>query len=217
LGRIQLRRVLGAGVARGGLRRVWITGKSPQPAYLNIAEAGPELRDARSLWGQDTYQVQESIKNELMQPGARILGIGPAGEAGIPFALILCDHGRVAGRTGLGAVMGSKNLKAVAVHGNGKVPVADLAAYGPIRAEANRALKADPMTCVLRDLGAWRRDYFDWRAAEEVFSAVISRARPGLRASVVEHPPGHDLPWLRHRLRARCPPGRWRKAEGSGV
>ena len=93
-----------------GYDGVWITGKSAQPVYLAITERGSELRDAGYLWGQDTYRVQESIKSELSQPGARILGIGPAGEAGIPFALILCDHGRVAGRTGLGAVMGSKNL-----------------------------------------------------------------------------------------------------------
>ena len=146
-----------------GYDGVWITGKSAQPVYLAITERGSELRDAGYLWGQDTYRVQESIKSELSQPGARILGIGPAGEAGIPFALILCDHGRVAGRTGLGAVMGSKNLKAVAVHGNNKVPVADIAAYGPIRAEANRALKADPMTRVLRDLGSGGAgDYFDY-------------------------------------------------------
>jgi aldehyde:ferredoxin oxidoreductase len=108
-----------------GYDGVWITGRSLQPAYLAITEAGPRICDAGHLWGQDTYQVQESIRSELSQPASRILGIGPAGEARIPFALILCDHGRVAGRTGLGAVMGSKNLKAVAVHGNNKVPVAD--------------------------------------------------------------------------------------------
>jgi len=146
-----------------GYDGAWITGRSEQPVFLSITETGVELRDARHLWGQDTYQVQESIKAELAQPGARILGVGPAGEAGIPFALILCDHGRVAGRTGMGAVMGAKNLKAVAVHGAGKAPVADLAAYGPVRAEANRTLKADPMTRVLRDLGSGGAgDYFDY-------------------------------------------------------
>ena len=146
-----------------GYDGVWITGRSPQPTYLAITEAGPRICGAGHLWGQDTYQVQESIKSELSQPSLRILGIGPAGEARIPFALILCDHGRVAGRTGLGAVMGSKNLKAVAVHGNGKVPVADLTAYGPIRAEANRNLRADPMSRVLHDLGsAGAADYFDY-------------------------------------------------------
>jgi aldehyde:ferredoxin oxidoreductase len=97
-----------------GYDGIWISGKAQEPAYLAITEKGATLCDARHLWGQDTYQIQESIKSELAQPALRILGIGPAGEAGIPFALILCDHGRVAGRTGLGAVMGSKNLKAVA-------------------------------------------------------------------------------------------------------
>jgi len=146
-----------------GYDGVWITGKSGDPVYLSITEQGTELRDGRYLWGQDTYRTQESLREELNQPGARVLTIGPAGESGIPFALILCDHGRVAGRTGLGAVMGSKNLKAIVVHGTGKIPVGDLAAYGPVRAEANRALKAEPMTRVLRDLGsAAAADYFDY-------------------------------------------------------
>jgi aldehyde:ferredoxin oxidoreductase len=146
-----------------GYDGVWITGRAESPAYLTITDQAVRLCDARQLWGQDTYAVQASIQGELNQPGARVLGIGPAGEAGIPFASILCDHGRVAGRTGLGAVMGAKNLKAVAVRGSQKVPVADLSAYGPVRAAANRALKDDAMTGVLRDLGSGGgADYFDY-------------------------------------------------------
>jgi aldehyde:ferredoxin oxidoreductase len=146
-----------------GYDGVWITGKSERPVYISISDGAAQLRDASHLWGQDTYQVQMAIKGELGRPGAHVLGIGPAGEAQIPFALILCDHGRVAGRTGLGAVMGAKNLKAVAVNGTNKVPVADLAAYTPLRAGANRALKADPMSRVLHDLGSGGAgDYFDY-------------------------------------------------------
>jgi aldehyde:ferredoxin oxidoreductase len=146
-----------------GFDGIWITGKADHPVYLDVEDEVAQLRDASHIWGQDTYELQASIKRDLSRPGARVLGIGPAGEARIPFALILADHGRVAGRTGLGAVMGSKNLKAIAVHGSHSIPVGDGSSYAPIRAAANRALKADAMTNVLRDLGsAGASDYFDY-------------------------------------------------------
>lgn len=145
---------------------IWITGKAKKPVYLSIRDSQVEIRQADSLWGKDTYEIQEAIQQENRQngiTGTRVLGIGVAGERGLPFALLLCDHGRVAGRTGLGAVMGSKNLKAIAVKGTGKVPVFDAEAYAPHRTEANRALKADPMTSVLSSLGsAGAADYFNY-------------------------------------------------------
>ena len=88
--------------------------------------------------------------------------IGPGGESQNPMAVILTDHGRVAGRTGMGAVMGSKNLKAVAVKGHGKVPFSD-AAYPKLRREANRVLKDDNFTQVARELGtSGVADYLDY-------------------------------------------------------
>ncbi len=142
---------------------VWLTGKARQPVYIYLNDDHVEFREATHLWGEDTYRVQELIKAELADPGVRVLGIGPAGEALIPFSLLLCDHGRVAGRTGLGAVMGSKNLKAIAVKGSRKIPVGHPEAFNPLRSEANRALKNDSMTRVLHDLGtAGAADYFDY-------------------------------------------------------
>jgi aldehyde:ferredoxin oxidoreductase len=142
---------------------VWLTGKAPKPVYIWIKDGHVEIRAAAALWGQDTYQLQESLKKETGIPGTRILGIGIAGEAQIPYALLLCDHGRVAGRTGLGAVLGSKNVKAVAVKGTGKVPVFDAEAYAPRRSAANLALKADAMTNMLSSLGsAGAADYFNY-------------------------------------------------------
>jgi aldehyde:ferredoxin oxidoreductase len=79
--------------------------------------------------------------------------IGPAGERGVLFASIACDHGRFAGRTGLGAVMGAKNLKAVAVHGKGKLPIVHAGRYSALRSEANRALKQDNEARVIHELG----------------------------------------------------------------
>ncbi len=142
---------------------LWITGRAEAPVYLWIHDQRVELRDAAHIWGQDTYDLQTAIKAELNTPGAHVLGIGIAGEAQIPYALLLTDHGRVAGRTGLGAVMGSKNLKAIAVKGTGKIPTANPALYAGLRSEANRALKADAMTRVLHDLGtAGAADFFDY-------------------------------------------------------
>ncbi|HAE58292.1 MAG TPA: aldehyde ferredoxin oxidoreductase, partial [Anaerolineae bacterium] len=169
---------------------IWITGKAEKPVYLSVQDDKIELRDAASLWGHDTYEVQESIKRETGLSGTRTLGIGIAGERMLPYALLLCDHGRVAGRTGLGAVMGSKNLKAIAVKGTGKVPVFDATAYAPRRSEANRALKADPMTSVLASLGsAGAADYFNYLGEQpkKYFSAgVLEDADNISGASVAE-------------------------------
>lgn len=142
---------------------IWLTGKANKPVYLLLRDSQVEIRDAANLWGKDTYEIQEAIKQENGITGLRTLGIGIAGEAQIPYALLLCDHGRVAGRTGLGAVMGSKNLKAISVKGTGKVPVFDAEAYAPRRSAANMALKADAMTSMLNSLGsAGAADYFNY-------------------------------------------------------
>ncbi len=136
-----------------GFDGVWVQGRAAGPVYIWIQDSQVEIRPAQHLWGLDTYQTQAAIEAELGAGKVRVVSIGQAGEARIPYALILCDHGRVAGRTGMGAVMGAKNLKAIAVQGHGKVPVLDLAAYTPLRSEANRLLRADSMTQMLRELG----------------------------------------------------------------
>ncbi len=142
---------------------IWLTGKAEKPVYLLIRDSQVEIRPADSIWGKDTYEIQDILKQENGITGLRTLGIGIAGETQIPYALLLCDHGRVAGRTGLGAVMGSKNLKAVSVKGTGKVPVFDPELYAPRRSAANLALKADAMTSVLSSLGsAGAADYFNY-------------------------------------------------------
>jgi aldehyde:ferredoxin oxidoreductase len=143
----------GAELRMAGFDGLWVQGRAPEPVYLWIQDDHVEIRPAAHLWGQDTYQTQASVIEELDAGKVRVASIGQAGETRIPFALILCDHGRVAGRTGMGAVMGAKNLKAIAVKGNGKAPVADPNKYNSLRSEANRSLRADSMTSVLHDLG----------------------------------------------------------------
>jgi aldehyde:ferredoxin oxidoreductase len=136
-----------------GYDGLWITGKADSPVYLWLNGDQLEVRDAAHLWGQDTYQTQDQVRTEIGQSGTRVCVIGAAGEKQILFASILCDHGRVAGRTGLGAVMGSKNLKAVAVHGTNKLPIFDLTQYAPLRSEANRSLKQDNEARIMHELG----------------------------------------------------------------
>jgi len=146
-----------------GYDGIWFEGRAKGPVYLWVQDDKVEIRPAEHLWGAETYQTIGLVELELNAGKVRVACIGPAGEAQIPFALILCDHGRVAGRTGLGAVMGAKNLKAVAVQGSGKVPVYDLQSYLPLRSEANRILRSDNASLVLRELGtASSAEYFDY-------------------------------------------------------
>ncbi len=146
-----------------GYDGLWLAGRAESPVYISIIDKKIDLHPAEHLWGMDTYTTQAAIKAELDVKIPRVAVIGPAGESQIPFALILTDHGRVAGRTGMGAVMGSKNLKAIAVKGTGKVPVADIEKYAQIRSEANHELKADAYTDVMHSLGsAGSADYFDY-------------------------------------------------------
>lgn len=146
-----------------GYDGLWVEGHAPHPVYLWIRDGAAEIRPANHLWGLDTYQTQAAIETELGAGKIRLATIGVAGEMLVPFALILCDHGRVAGRTGMGAVMGSKNLKAVAVQGHSAVPVVNLAKYVKLRSDANRHLRNDPMSMVARELGtASVAEYLDY-------------------------------------------------------
>jgi aldehyde:ferredoxin oxidoreductase len=144
----------GTELRKAGVDVLIVRGRSAAPVYLYIQDSQVDLRSAGHLWGAaDTYQTQETIKEELGQPAARVACIGLAGEQQIPFALILCDHGRVAGRTGLGAVMGSKNLKAIAVRGRGSIHLDNPGEYAAIRARVNRELKDDIVSVSMRELG----------------------------------------------------------------
>ncbi len=136
-----------------GYDGLWITGKAPAPVYLWIEEGRLEVRDAAHLWGKDTYETQEIVKQEVGRTNAHVAVVGPAAEHGVLFAGIYCDHGRTAGRTGLGAVMASKNLKAIAVHGRRTLPLVHSGRYSGLRSESNRALRQDNESRVLHELG----------------------------------------------------------------
>lgn len=109
-----------------GFDAVIVKGKAASPVYLWIDNGKAELRDASHLWGKTTEAVQSAIHGELEgDKDIEVLQIGPAGESGVRYACILSMCSRANGRTGMGAVMGSKNLKAIAVRGSQEVAVAD--------------------------------------------------------------------------------------------
>jgi aldehyde:ferredoxin oxidoreductase len=116
----------GTELKRAGFDGVVITGKSARHTYLWINENGVEFRDARHLWGLDTYEISPMLRAETDQKAIEAC-IGPAGEHLVRIASIMHDgrHARAAGRCGLGAVMGSKNLKAIVARGDEEVTVAD--------------------------------------------------------------------------------------------
>jgi len=146
-----------------GVDGLWITGKAGRPVYLWLNDDRLEVREAAAVWGKDTYESQVLIKAEIGIPNAHVMTIGPAGEAGVLFAGLYCDHGRAAGRTGLGAVAGSKNLKAIAVKGSKKIPLAQPDAFARLRSESNVAVKADNIAQVTHALGtAGAADYADY-------------------------------------------------------
>jgi aldehyde:ferredoxin oxidoreductase len=110
-----------------GFDALIIKGKAEHPVYLWIHDGQYELRDASHLWGQITGEVEAAIQEELGDDKVEVLQVGPAGEKGVRYAAIMNMSNRANGRTGMGAVMGSKNLKAVAVRGKNRPSVADKA------------------------------------------------------------------------------------------
>jgi len=107
-----------------GFDHIVIQGKADKPCYLWIKNGSVEIRDAANVWGKDTAETQKIIQQELRDPEIKVVCIGPAGERLVRFACLITETGDAAGRTGMGAVMGSKNLKAIAVRGSGGVRVA---------------------------------------------------------------------------------------------
>lgn len=133
---------------------VVITGKSEKPTYVVIDNDDVTFRDAGHLWGRDTYETYDLIKQELGDKTFRISCIGPAGEKLVKFALVDCEPHRHAGRGGLGAVFGSKNLKAVAVKGTKGIEVKDPEGFLDAVARACREIEESTATQELAELSS---------------------------------------------------------------
>jgi aldehyde:ferredoxin oxidoreductase len=115
----------GAELKHAGFDAIVVEGKAKTPAYLWVHDGQAEIKDARHLWGKEIGESEEIIRQELGDHTVRTAQIGPSGERLVGFACVINDLGHAAGRTGMGAVMGSKNLKAIATKGRERVKVAN--------------------------------------------------------------------------------------------
>ena len=132
------------GLKAAGYDGLVITGAATSPVYLLVENGRAELADAAGLWGRDTYETDDVLKARH-GAAARTLCIGPAGENLVRYAAVIHDKGHAAGRTGMGAVMGSKRLKAIVALGRGKPAAAAPASFKPLH-ESVLAKQADNLT-----------------------------------------------------------------------
>jgi aldehyde:ferredoxin oxidoreductase len=135
-----------------GYDGVFFTGIAPKPVYLFIDNGQAKLQDAVHLWGKGTLEAEDALKEELGKD-IKVIAIGPAGEKLSLVSSIITHKGSAAGRSGLGAVMGSKKLKAVAVRGEAKVPVADADATDRLRKEYLAVINKSPARNGLHSFG----------------------------------------------------------------
>jgi aldehyde:ferredoxin oxidoreductase len=142
-----------------GYEAIIVTGRAAAPVYLSIRDANVEIRDAGGLWGREPEEVQAAIRAELGDSYVRVLQIGPGGENLVRYAALTNELAHFNGRTGMGAVMGSKNLKAIAVRGKSRyirgvsdpAPVAEL---GKTLGDASRTTRS-PGICRARARPDW--------------------------------------------------------------
>ncbi|MHB8173204.1 MAG: aldehyde ferredoxin oxidoreductase family protein [Nitrospirota bacterium] len=139
----------GCALVSTGVRHLFITGKSEKPVYLLIRKRGggtiAEIKDASHVWGMDTFETQMVIKEECGEK-AQVTCIGPAGENLVRFACIMHGRKNAAGRTGMGCLMGSKNLKAVVAIDYGKTQPQDMEEFSLLTREINMKLKSEFLT-----------------------------------------------------------------------
>ncbi|HOJ51706.1 MAG TPA: aldehyde ferredoxin oxidoreductase family protein [Syntrophales bacterium] len=138
---------------QAGYDGIFIIGKSDQPVYLYLDNGKAELRDASDIWGRNIYEAQDRLRSAINQPGLGMAVIGPAGENLAKTAGIMNDAGRTAGRCGLGALMGSKQLKAVVVSGKMRAEAADPEKLKELTKEAMTAIKQNIVAPAFREYG----------------------------------------------------------------
>ncbi|MDW7710008.1 MAG: aldehyde ferredoxin oxidoreductase family protein [Deferrisomatales bacterium] len=141
-------------LSRTGFDAVVLTGAADGPVYLEVGEDGGSVHGAEDLWGLETYPSEDALLSRHGGPSrAGVAVIGPAGENRVPFAIIANDYWRCAGRTGAGAVLGSKNVKGVVFHGAARRPVADPEAIEALSRRMLAEKKDHPATQAYRNFG----------------------------------------------------------------
>ena len=145
--------VFGWKMKKAGFDAVVITGKSKIPVYLFLDNGKAELRDAAHLWGKTTGETTDAILDELKDPSVRVSCIGPSGEKLVLFACIINEKTRAIGRGGTGAVMGSKNLKAIAARGDQPIKAADEVGLKAVKDRVKKKIEENGIAKGLHDYG----------------------------------------------------------------
>ena len=140
----------GAELKYAGFDNVVIYGRAEKPAYLWLQDDEAELKDASSIWGKTTWETEEILRRDLGDAGIRVSCIGPAGENLVRSAAIIGDKAKAAGGSGVGAVMGSKKLKALAVRGSKPIEIAEPERFMRAVDQARRLVEAAPDTNPVR-------------------------------------------------------------------
>ena len=153
IGRTEAGGYFGPELKFAGFDAVVIYGKAEKPVYLWVHDGEVEIRDATSIWGKDNLQTMQILEEELGDKRIRLASIGQAGEQMLPISCIQNDLEHYNGRTGMGAVMGSKNLKAVVARGKKKMEMADPDAVKSIRKAVNEKFKVHPPNVGLNKVG----------------------------------------------------------------
>ena len=194
---------LGAEFKFAGYDALIVRGRSEMPVYLWIKDDYVDVCDAKDLWGLDTFQTEERIRQIRKDSSVRVACIGPAGERLVRFANINTERYRQAGRGGTGAVMGYKNLKAVAVRGTGEISVYNLEEFNRLAKEAHKILLKNYTIQARRRWGTARsvlfasdQDLYPTRNHQE---ATFEGAE-SLSAEVME-----KRFWVKHKACYGCP------------
>lgn len=182
---------LGPEIKFAGYDAIIVRGRSERPVYLWVNNEEVEICDAKHLWGLDTFQTEEKIRKERKDLTIRVACIGPAGEHLVKFALVNTERYRQAGRGGVGAVMGSKNLKALAVKGSSKIRIHNLEAFTRVAKEAREAVLENKTIRARRRWGTTRSVLYASDQFEEA---------ENLSAEVFE-----KRFWVKHRACYGCP------------
>jgi aldehyde:ferredoxin oxidoreductase len=144
------------GILKGcGYDALVIEGKSDKPVYLRVSEGSREILDGGYLWGKDIRQTQEALLADPKNKNMLVASIGVAGEKLVKYANINCELQFFAGRTGAGAVMGSKNLKAIVLGGKRRTPVADMKKVKELMKEISTKIQTDGTCDTLSKYGTW--------------------------------------------------------------
>ncbi|MDY6833391.1 MAG: aldehyde ferredoxin oxidoreductase family protein [Chloroflexota bacterium] len=159
---------LGTEIKKAGYDGIFVQGRSPKPVYIWVNGSDIEIRSAKDLWGKDCFQTEDLIKNELNEMRIRVACIGQPGEKLSLISSIMNDKGRAAARSGVGAVMGSKNLKAIAVKGDMKTSIANPDEFQRIRKELLAVLKQKPST-MSKIMGPLFRPIMPWMLKRGIF------------------------------------------------